>query len=1441
MPRGNFLRATAAFVLGILIAAGTAVFWFLFVSREGAGPTALRPEAVVETVTEAVGETLRVREPGAAAAPPETTTTTVQVPRGRAETAEARTGTEAESIPARLTPGARRVLAEAPFGRGEIGRALNLVRARLRAAPVAPSRPLTGPIRVRMTNVVWTDGARRPFARAAQVDAVVDVAAAQRGDVVIRNAILSNASVLVQRPAPGAQWNYQRVLARVLGGGEGAPSGPAKPARTVRFANVSLRNTTVVVEDAGNVMRFEDIDALLASVDLSGPGLPEPQIRLARAGLTFDPAGEVGPMPVTAVDGFFVLPRDYLEFTVTRATLGTSRFSDVEGEWFLPQGTQGVTIGGRADYASLEDLQFLSPRLPPDAFGSFTFAIRPVPNQRREIRLSDADVRTDESHVLGAVTMVIGPQRFELIDVNARLEPLELASVERLLGRDIPFAGTLRGTARGTAGRIAFDLNTNLTRTGVPEAFVSHVFGTVAFVEGGLAIQRVTAELDQLPAGALRVFATGLPFTGPISGRVTLNGPPDRAPLNVDLRLTLAGGVALVAGSVDLTGAIPAYDLRGRLIGVELREVLRPSVPPVLVTSRFTLRGSGTDPNTLNAAVTMAGRFTGWQTSARDTLALTAVVRAGTLDVDTATLYAGPIRIDAGGQWRFVQPMGGALNYTLAIDDLAPVAPYLPLLRDSTARGQLSGSGRIEGTLAQMRVVGVMQGHGLDLAGYAFRTVDATHDVTLGDSIPRINLQATARDLATPQAGTFSVATLNLRLQAPIFTLEARGEGVDGGNLAIDASGNIPYAGARRVVVNRADFQLDNTRWALLRPATVDWGAGDGVRVTGLDLREADGQGRLFAEGRVFPLDRIDLRIATADLPVEMLQRIAGIEPTVTGLLWSEGTIAGPGENPRIQMAFRLDQGAIRDVAFQRFEGNISLQAQQLQLRLLAAFDTAGNLDVQARLPMRVQFSPQFQFGLLETGALDGSLVLDSLSLATFAAVIPQIQQPSGWLTGRATLTGTVSTPILDGSVTLANGAVTIPAVEQRFTDIHGLIRFTQTRAVLDSLVVRSGGTAIATGTVEFETLDNPIANVTITLDDFEAADVEDRSDAGASGTVVARGPLDELEITGEILIDDGDVPVPDVGGNPLDAQLAALEPIEIREPNQPRGAIIFAGLRVNNLELRFGEGAWFTMRNARAQLSGSLRVNKSGDDLRIAGTLEGERGTYVLEAGPILRSLEIVHAQVRFLGTQDINPALDITARRVVYDPTGSEFNVDVVVGGTLETPTLQLAAEGGGPPIPQSELLSYLLFGERSIGLTGQDLPGDVLLQETFLSGFAELATLEIERALGAPFDIFQVRLGPGSFGGIGTPRLVVGEEITPNVFLTVETGIAALFGGEQQDFNTWAARLEWRVDPRTALSIGIEPVNRGRLVRGIGIALPVTRPQQQVTVEARRRWSW
>jgi hypothetical protein len=295
-------------------------------------------------------------------------------------------------------------------------------------------------------------------------------------------------------------------------------------------------------------------------------------------------------------------------------------------------------------------------------------------------------------------------------------------------------------------------------------------------------------------------------------------------------------------------------------------------------------------------------------------------------------------------------------------------------------------------------------------------------------------------------------------------------------------------------------------------------------------------------------------------------------------------------------------------------------------------------------------------------------------------------------------------------------------------------------------------------------------------------------------------GALLKPTITGELTLSDGDIPVTMFGGVSFNNDLANLQVEDILQGAQPEG--FFSGVTLDNFTVRVERGTWFDVETSRVELAGQLTVNKNGDDLRITGQLEGTRGTYVLEAGPILRRFEVTHALVRFQGKAEINPALDITARRVIFDADGRQMDVEVRVGGTLKTPTLALASQDAAA-MPQEELLSFLLFGQPTLGLTGRTLPGEALLQETFVGGIAELATLEIENAIGAPFDIFQLRLGGGGIGGLQSSALVMGTEVTRDVFLTVEYGIAALFGKPGTRTAAPSQRLEWRVD-RTRPSV-------------------------------------
>src|SRR6185503_348455 len=102
------------------------------------------------------------------------------------------------------------------------------------------------------------------------------------------------------------------------------------------------------------------------------------------------------------------------------------------------------------------------------------------------------------------------------------------------------------------------------------------------------------------------------------------------------------------------------YDLNGRIAGVHLAQFIDTNVPPVAMSARFTINGSGTAPSAINARFTLFGRFSEWRTTPGDTIHARGSIANGTVTVDTAIVRLATFGANAGGRWRFVAPIEGA-------------------------------------------------------------------------------------------------------------------------------------------------------------------------------------------------------------------------------------------------------------------------------------------------------------------------------------------------------------------------------------------------------------------------------------------------------------------------------------------------------------------------------------------------------------------------------------------------------------------------------------------------------------------------------------------------------------------------------------------------------------------------------------------------------------
>lgn len=1339
------------------------------------------------------------------------------------------------------------------------------VADRLAAAAVRTS-PLAGPVRFRAEEVIWEEPRGRPFFRADEISGLLDIGAAISGRDVVLPALTFRRPELVLTRDDAGRWNYAAALQPFLEPGPGPP-GPGVPGEATRVIaeDVKIEGGRIAIHLPGELYAFRDLDAVLPKLVVADTAAPAPAVVIERLATTADIAGFERPVPVVITDGEFGVHDDVIEFRVDRVAVEGTIVTAAEGT-YSPD-APGVGLDARFGVAGLDLARVAAfvPKVPPEGTAAFQAEVASTPEGRTSVRLSELAVTSGGSRIFGSVAVAFGgPGPLTLEAVDLRLDPLSIDLLERLTGL-LPYDGFLSGRIQGDARALAFDVTGRLTTPGAGEAFDVGLVGRAELVEGAFAIRSLEAELRDVPIEALRVVAPGLPFRGRVSGRVAFRGPPGTVPVEVDVALTTAGGTITLVGTVDLRGEVPAYDLAGELSGIRLQALLEPEVPPATLTARYSLVGAGLDPATATARVRIDGGFTGWVARPGDSVRLAAAVDGGLLRVETAALSLGPLEAVASGTWSLDAAPAPGIEYRIEVRSLEPFGPYLPFPAGSTVRGAITTEGLLAGSLSMPTFDGVLDATGLEYGAWAARSLTADYEVALAEPTPAGSIALDAQGVETPTARDLERVTVSASLTPPEFVVDLRGDVVGGGSIELAATGRVED-GEGEALLRRLSFDLPDERWALARPARFEWSDTTGLAVQSFDLRQIGGAGRLIVDGRVPPAAGVDLRIDLAALPVGTLLSLLGREPILNGALWAELRATGTAEAPLVGGEFRIVGGALRDLGFTRAEGAVLYENGRVAAEATVVLDTvatgerttppapAGTIQAEAAFPASLSLGFPPSFRLLEAGPLRATLRADSLSLAALSAVTPRVRDAKGIVHGRATIGGTLESPTLDGAFFVQGGAVTIPELDQRYTEITATLALRQDRVVIESFRARSDGWMEASGVIRFDGLRNPVVDLVARFDEFRAVGVEDYDDAALWGEARLAGPLAAPTLSGDLFVNDGNVVVARGDGGidfeedlNVDSDVVAIIDGEAgaEEEESALAPSWFDRLSIDGLIVEAGDNLWVIAGDARVQLQGELTIAKSGEDLRITGTLTGHRGTFTLVAGPIVRQFQIVDATIRFQGEPELNPTLDVTASRIIIGPNGEEIEVLVVVGGTLAAPTVALTTRDG-TVVPESELLSLILFGRPSAALGVESFLGEGVVTGALfgVGGLAEVASLELEEALlteaGLPLDVFEIRAVPGPYGGFGAPTVIIGSQIEEDVFLRVSAGLGTLFDSNGVAA-PWTASLTWRIDPEWRLELAVEPVDRYRYLRGYGTALPVTSPRLQFIVELRRRWTY
>jgi translocation and assembly module TamB len=307
--------------------------------------------------------------------------------------------------------------------------------------------------------------------------------------------------------------------------------------------------------------------------------------------------------------------------------------------------------------------------------------------------------------------------------------------------------------------------------------------------------------------------------------------------------------------------------------------------------------------------------------------------------------------------------------------------------------------------------------------------------------------------------------------------------------------------------------------------------------------------------------------------------------------------------------------------------------------------------------------------------------------------------------------------------------------------------------------------------------------SMTMKADDFKVID-NNMGNVRINSNLRLTGQLTAPRVEGDLGVATGSINLDPILDVTADSAYATKETQYATRPDQAKGPgaapapSVFDALQLdvhvtvpNDLVVKASDlkapGAPIGLGALNLTLGGDLWANKvPWDQVRLVGVVNTVRGTYDFQGRrfAILRD-----GTVRFEGTDDLDPSLDIRTERVIRAVTAK-----VDVRGTLRNPEIVLSSI---PPLDQGDILSLIVFNQplNSVG-EGQQIS---LAQRA--QGMAAGAVVgELAKSIGNALNLetFEINTAPDTGGAA---QLTVGQQVGQNLYVKVQQSI-----GDQSQTN-------------------------------------------------------
>ncbi|MFL5502829.1 MAG: translocation/assembly module TamB domain-containing protein [Gemmatimonadaceae bacterium] len=1080
----------------------------------------------------------------------------------------------------------------------------------------------------------------------------------------------------------------------------------------------------------------------------------------------------------------------------------------------------------------------------------------------------DGDVTVDDpisgrSRLAGVGIMGLADGIFTARDLRTRMMPLQ-TGLAKAVAPKFFLNGTLSGNAT-LNGSTAAIMTAVGDVTHVDRGAVSHATGRLAIRATGLTWLDFNARMHPLSLVTLGRFMPSVGLRGSASGPLHVRGTVNNLAINTQMTIA-GGGFADVRGTMDLASQATGYNLEFNTRDLNTHAIIA-RAPTTSINAVGSARGRGFDPATMQAQLVASVSASSIDTVAVNRANVNVAVANGLARVDTLAVELPQGLVEAKGTFGLTTARSGNLSYHVAIDSLSTFAGLIgqdtgvvrprpgilasrlekartdssriarateveraatgmelprtvvdtpKAISKSVVSGSLRADGTATGNIKNFSLTGTASGSNIVARGNTVGSFTADYDwINARTPQSQVRLNAQARDV---NAAGFDLDSVGAKLtyRKPNGTLQLVVNQDTQRTYSADAAFTLDKV-RNALTLNDLKLQLDTSLWASTHAAALHWGQA-GVDVDSLELRNTLNNGRIYVNGFIPKEGSANLDLAVDNLNVADVIGLTQSDINARGLVTFNVHATGTLANPQFKGVFGATDLVYNGTAVPEVHGNVQYANQTLSGRAEAMRPGEAPFVVaEGTVPINLAITGVTGSRFPANREIALNINADSLPME----MVPQFGEYVSNLKGRASgnfkIAGTLNNPKLSGQFGLHEGQARVIPAGITLNAIEASIRMLGDTLVVDSVVANSRGRIVVTGGVGLKSLTAPSFDLRLSAQNAQVMNNE-RGNLRVRANLAMVGPYKDAHVTGDVRITEGVVYIPPSDNKNLigagDPALFNVIDTAVMSDRElfPSQSPLLANLRMD-VNLRVDRDVFVRSREANIEVYSEsdlgVHVNRAKETLVIDGVLLTERGEYTF----LTRRFNIKRGSATFINSTELNPTLQGTAEYIVRQPNREAISIQIVVGGTLHSPNISLTSDAQ-PPIPQTDLLSYLAFGQSSSSL--------LQLEGSGLTNGAAGSNLVGAGAALASRQLAGVALGVAADQVAGEAARSLGADVFTITPADIQTDVGNFLRATQFEFGKYIkshtfVEIKSPFDPAALVRPGVQVVHRFGGLRG------------------------